>query len=101
MYPGVLRQGQSGYFTEMTDDLALDYPGPRCIITKGVNEELKIRIEYLKYFEHGKEFKIALDNIHLTDKTSQDIYFNEHPLSVKCILIIMFIFVYIYVFIYS
>lgn len=60
----------------MTDDVALEYPGPRCIISESVDGDLKVRIELIKYFEHGKEFQLALDNIHLTDKSAEDINFN-------------------------
>lgn len=34
----------------MTDDIKLDYPGPRCIMSESVEGDLKIRIELIKYF---------------------------------------------------
>ncbi|KRX03573.1 hypothetical protein PPERSA_04125 [Pseudocohnilembus persalinus] len=62
--------------------LALDYPGPRCIISKNSNQNLVIRVEWIESFPCDNEIKIAIDNIYIREK----IYVQqttEEPVSLK------------------
>lgn len=67
----------------MLDDVAIKYPGPRCVISKTKKSELMIRIEWINKFEAGKIINLAIDNIHLKDRSASNINKNEHPINVN------------------